>query len=44
MNGLAHYAPDGQILVVADMDVFAAIAGCAQNNAFRPMEQLPNPV
>jgi len=42
MNGPAHYAPDGQVLIVADMKVFAAIAGSAQNNAFRCMAQLPD--
>jgi len=42
MNGPAHYAPDGQVLIVADMKVFAAIAGSAQNNAFRRMAQLPD--
>jgi len=42
MNGPAHYAPDGQVLVIADMEVFAAVAGSAQNNAFRRMAQLPD--
>jgi len=42
MNGPAHHAPDGQVLIVADMDVFAAITGCAQDNAFRRMTQLPD--
>jgi len=42
MNRPAHYAPDGQVLILAYMEVFTTIAGCAQNNAFRCMAQLPD--